>query len=154
MSGLRVEPSIRRSLHRDSAARTLTHQGAYSVMLVEKNVSEFLRSTFRSIWSLELLFLLADDAARCWSSQEMVTALRASELVVKQAVDNLNAAGLLVPEQGGCFRYAPPSAEVRKLVISARSLYAHSPDAVRRMIIRSQSNYLLEFAEAFKFRKD
>ena len=122
-------------------------------MLVEKNVPEFLRSTFRSIWSLELLFLLADDATRCWSSQEMVAALRASELVVNQAVDNLNAAGLLVPEQEGRFRYAPPSAEVRSLVDSARSLYAHSPDAVRRMIIRSQSNHLLKFADAFKFRK-
>ena len=123
------------------------------VMLVEKNVSEFLRSTFRSIWSLELLFLLADDAARCWSSQEMVAALRASELVVNQAVENLNAAGLLVPEQEGCFRYAPPSAEVHSLVNSARALYAHSPDAVRRMIIRSQANHLLKFADAFKFKK-
>ncbi len=122
-------------------------------MLVEKNVSEFLRSTFRSIWSLELLFLLADDPARCWSNQEMVAALRASDLVVDQAIDNLNAAGLLVPEHEGRFRYAPPSAEVRSLVISARSLYAHSPDAVRRMIIRSQSNHLLKFADAFKFRK-
>ena len=120
----------------------------------EKNASEFLRSTFRSIWSLELLFLLADDAARCWSSAEMVAALRASELVVNQAIDNLNAAGLLVQEPGECFRYAPASGEVHALVLSARSLYAHSPDAVRRLIIRSRSNHLLNFADAFKFRNN
>lgn len=119
----------------------------------EKNVSEFLRSTFRSIWSLELLFLLADDATRCWSSAEMVAALRASELVVNQAIDNLNAAALVVPEPGECFRYAPASDEVRALVASARALYAHSPDAVRRLIIHSQSNHLIRFADAFKFRK-
>jgi hypothetical protein len=122
-------------------------------MLVEKDASEFLRSTFRSIWSLELLFLLADDATRCWSIPEMVTALRASELVVKQAIDNLDAAGLLVPEPDGCFRYGPSSVELHTLVISVRSLYARSPDAVRRTIIRSQSNHLLKFADAFKFRK-
>ena len=122
-------------------------------MAVEKDVSEFLRSTFRSVWSLELLFLLADDATRCWSGPEMVAALRASELVVDQAVDNLNTAGLLVPEPGECFRYAPASDEVHALVVSARSLYAHSPDAVRRLIIRAQSNHLLKFADAFKFRK-
>lgn len=121
--------------------------------MVDNDVSEFLRSTFRSIWSLELLFLLADDPTRCWSNPEMVAALRASELVVNQAVDNLNAAGLLVPEPGECFRYGPSSTEVHAMVMSARSLYAHSPDAVRRTIIRSQSNHLLNFADAFKFRK-
>lgn len=121
--------------------------------MVENDVLEFLRSTFRSIWSLELLFLLADDPTRCWSNPEMVSALRASELAVNQALDNLNAAGLLVPEPGGRFRYSPPSGEVHALVISARSLYAHSPDAVRRTIIRSQADHLLNFADAFKFRK-
>jgi hypothetical protein len=122
-------------------------------MVVEKGVSEFLRSTFRSIWSLELLFLLADDATRCWSSPEMVAALRASELVVNQAVGNLDAAGLLVMEEGGRFRYRPPSQEVHALVLAARALYAHSPDAVRRTIVHSQSNHLLKFADAFRFRK-
>lgn len=123
-------------------------------MVENDDVSAFLSSTFRSIWSLELLFLLTDDPARCWSNPEIVAALRASELVVNQALDNLNVAGLLVPEPGGRFRYGPPSTEVDALVISARSLYAHSPDAVRRTIIRSQSNHLLNFADAFKFRKD
>lgn len=122
-------------------------------MLVENDVLQFLRSTFRSIWSLEVLFLLADDAARCWSGPEMVAALRASERVVDQAVENLDAAGLLVLEPGGRFRYGPPSMEVQRLVMSARALYAHSPDAVRRTIIRSQSNHLFKFADAFKFRK-
>jgi len=149
MSSLR--PGARSAVgqpHADAQA-----SGTHSIMAVEKDVSEFLRSTFRSVWSLELLFLLADDATRCWSGPEMVTALRASELVVDQAVDNLNTAGLLVPEPGGCFRYAPASDEVHALVVSARSLYAHSPDAVRRLIIRAQSNHLLKFADAFNFRK-
>jgi hypothetical protein len=61
---------------------------------------------------------------------------------------------LLVSEPGGCFRYGPPSTEIHALVVSARALYAHSPDAVRRTIVRSQSNHLLKFADAFKLGKD
>lgn len=123
-------------------------------MLVEKNVSEFLRSTFRSIWSLELLLLLADDATRCWSGPELVAALRASELVVNQAIDNLNAAGLLVPESSACVHYGPVSADLHKLVLAAGTLYMHSPHVVRRIIVRAQSGSIAAFADAFKFRKD
>ncbi len=123
-------------------------------MLVEKNVSEFLRSTFRSIWSLELLLLLADDATRCWTNPEMVAALRASELVVNQAIDNLNAAGLLVPESRQCVRYGPVSADLHQLVMATATLYMQSPHVVRRIIVRAQSGSIAAFADAFKFRKD
>ncbi len=123
-------------------------------MPTEKEVTSFLRSTFRSIWSMELLFLLLGDSSRCWSGPEMVSALRASELVVSQAVDTLNAAGLVVPEQDDCVRYGPASDELHELVVASRALYLKSPDAVRRLIIRSQSDSLIAFADAFRFRKD
>lgn len=122
-------------------------------MPVEK-VSGFLRSTFRSIWALELLFLLLEDPTRCWSSPELVSALRASELVVSQAVESLHAAALVVPEANDCVRYGPSSDEVHQLVVAAKALYFKSPDAVRRLIIRSQSDNIIAFADAFKFRKD
>ena len=123
-------------------------------MQVEKDVSEFLRSTFRSIWSLELLFLLADDATRCWSNPELVAALRASELVVSQSVDNLTAAGLVVPEPAECVRYGPLSTALHQQVLAVRTLYMRSPHAVRRMIVRAQPGSIAAFADAFKFRKD
>ncbi len=123
-------------------------------MPVEKDVSGFLRSTFKSVWSLELLFLLKEDPTRCWSGPEMLAALRASELVVSQAVENLHAAALVVPEADHCVRYGPVSDDVDQLVNDAQRLYTRSPDAVRRLIIRSQSDNLLAFADAFKFRKD
>jgi hypothetical protein len=123
-------------------------------MPVEKDVSGFLRSTFRSVWSMELLFLLLGDPKRCWSGSEMVSSLRASELVVSQAVENLHAAGLVVPEENQCVRYGPTSDEVHQMVLAARALYIKSPDAVRRLIIRSQADNIVAFADAFKFRKD
>lgn len=120
----------------------------------EKDLTSFLRSTFQSVWSLELLFLLRRDMGRLWSRSEMVTALRASDLVVSQAVQDLIAAGLVVPESDDCVRYSPLSDELNALVAEAQELYAKSPDAVRRLIIRARSDSLSAFADAFKFRRD
>jgi hypothetical protein len=123
-------------------------------MPLEKDVAGFLRSTFRSIWSMELLFLLLRDPARCWSSSELVNALRASELVVSQAVESLHAAGLIVRESEDQVRYGPASDDLHELVVAAQALYVRSPDAVLRLIMRSRSDNLVAFADAFRFRKD
>ena len=84
----------------------------------------------------------------------MVSSLRASELVVSQAVDTLTVAGLVVPEENDRVRYGPASDDLHELVVASRTLYWKSPDAVRRLIIRSQSDNLIAFADAFRFRKD
>lgn len=123
-------------------------------MLVEKDVLDFLRSTFRSIWSLELLFLLIDDPKRCWAGAELVAALRASDLVIRQAVDNLNAAGLVVTESDERIRYGPVSPDLDERVLAAGTLYMRSPHVVRRIIVRAQSGSITAFADAFKLRKD
>jgi hypothetical protein len=123
-------------------------------MPLEKDVAGFLRSTFRSIWSMELLFLLLRDPARRWSSPELVDALRASELVVSQAVESLHAAGLIVRESDDLVRYGPASDDLHELVVAAQSMYVKSPDAVLRLIMRSRADNLVAFADAFRFRKD
>jgi hypothetical protein len=120
----------------------------------EKDVAAFLRSTFRSIWSLELLILLARDSGRCWTAAELVSALRASDLVVSQAVESLHAAGLVVRESGDEVRYGPASDDLRELVAAAQALYVKSPDAVLHLIMRSRADSLVAFADAFRFRKD
>ena len=120
----------------------------------EKDVAGFLRSTFRSIWSLELLILLARDPGRRWSAAELVSALRASELVVSQAVESLHAAGLVVRESDDLVRYGPASDELHELAVAAQALYARSPDAVLSLIMRSRAENLVTFADAFRLRKD
>lgn len=103
---------------------------------------------------MELLFLLLGDPQRCWSSAELVSALRASELVVSQAVDALHAAGLIVQESDRLVRYGPATDELHELVVASKALYVRSPDAVLRLIMRSRSDNLVAFADAFRFRKD
>ena len=123
-------------------------------MPAKQEVSSFIRSTFRSVWSLELLCFLRKNAGRAWSQPEIVTAMRGSDLVVKQGVESLLAAGLVVLEQGNLVRYQPVSDAVDELAEAAEALYAQRPDAVRRMIVAPAPSGVTSFADAFKLRRD
>ncbi len=123
-------------------------------MQSRNEVSSFIRSTFGSVWSLELLLFLKRNSSRSWSHEEMVAGLRGSQLVVTKGVDALLAAGLIVIQDDGSARYGPASGDLQRLAEEAEALYARSPDAVRRMIIAPASGGLAAFADAFKLRKD
>jgi hypothetical protein len=112
----------------------------------------FIGSSFRSVWALELLLLVKSEA-RPWSRGELITALRASELVVNKALEELIAAGL-VSIEGESATYQPASAGMAKAIADVEKLYAARPDAVRRAIVSSASSGATAFADAFKLRKD
>ncbi|MGA9581205.1 MAG: hypothetical protein WBR13_04455 [Allosphingosinicella sp.] len=120
----------------------------------DEDVSSFIRSTFRSVWALELLCFLRQDRERSHSHDEMVAGLRGSDLVVTQSVGSLTAAGLVAAEADGAARYIPVSEELDRLADRATALYARSPDAVRRMIVAAANPAITAFADAFRLRKD
>ena len=122
-------------------------------MASEDEVARFIRSSFRSVWSLELLLLLKREP-RTWPRDEIVAALRASDLIVAQGLDALTAAGLVVVDEAGNAAYRPSSPVTAALVEEAESLYARSPDAVRRLIVGAFADPLTDFADAFRLRKD
>jgi DNA-binding FadR family transcriptional regulator len=113
----------------------------------------FIRNTFRSVWSLELLLLLRSDD-RHWPHGELVERLRGSDSIVRQGVDALVAAGLVVAEEGGTVRYVPASKDLERLSDNVELLYARRPDAVRRLIVLSSNDQLTAFADAFRLRRD
>lgn len=117
-------------------------------------LASFIRSTFRSVWALELLLMLASDGSRSWSQAELVAALRASDLVVTRAIEELAAAGLVVAEQDMRIRFGPASDHLRVMTDQTRELYARSPDKVRRIIVSAASGGLTAFSDAFRIRKD
>lgn len=112
----------------------------------------FIGSSFRSVWALELLLLVKRDP-RVWSKDELISTLRASELVVSKAIDELVAAGFLSLEGEGA-RYLPVSQEIAANVKRAEKLYSARPDAVRRAIVSTSASSATAFAEAFRLRKD
>ena len=121
-------------------------------MTSHEDVSRFIASSFRSVWSLELLLLLKSERRR-WTSDELVSTLRASDLVVAQGLDSLVAAGLVSCDEEGA-TYVPVSPSVADLVDKAEALYAVKPDAVRRAIVTSSTSGIAAFADAFRLRRD
>ena len=118
----------------------------------DQDLRQFITSSFRSVWALELLLLLK-RARRPWRQDELVTTMRASDLVISKALAPLLAAGLASQDEDGVL-YMPVSADVAKLVERTESLYAARPDAVRRAIVSASVEGLTAFADAFRLRKD
>jgi len=115
-------------------------------------ILRFISSSFRSVWALELLLVLKSEE-RSWSHEQLVTTMRASELVVTRGLAALEAAGL-VTNEGDHARYMPVSDDVAELVSDAEALYSKKPDAVRRAIVSASAGDAAAFANAFRLRKD
>ena len=62
--------------------------------MMADDLAHFVSSSFRSVWALELLLLLKSRAG-FHGVDELVTMLRASDLVVRQALGDLIAGGLV-----------------------------------------------------------
>ena len=82
--------------------------------------------------------------------------LRGSDLVVTRLKRRRSDGGGTgrSPRATGRRATAPPSDELDRLVEGAASLYAKSPDAVRRTIVAAASPAITAFADAFRLRKD
>jgi len=118
----------------------------------DESLLRFVTSSFPSIWALELLLALKRDP-RWRSREELVAALRASDLVISNALDSLVAAGLASVGPEGAI-YMPASDEVAAYVDDTEALYAERPDSVRRAIVRAAGRGASVFSDAFRLRRD
>jgi hypothetical protein len=121
-------------------------------MASEEELATFIASAFRSVWALEVLCQLRLSPERELSPDELVTSLRASELVVRQSLSELTAAGLALVAEDGRAKYAPATAELDGLAAAAEARYATAPDAVRRIIVKGANPGLTAFADAFRLK--
>ncbi|HEY5721536.1 MAG TPA: hypothetical protein VIT45_04365 [Allosphingosinicella sp.] len=120
----------------------------------DEQIAGFIQSSFRSVWTLELLLHLARSEDRGWTPQELVDGLRASDSIVSQGLEALLAAGLIVVDEAAGARYRPASADLAALSDGAARLYSQRPDAVRRLIVGAGADGLAAFADAFRLRRD
>jgi hypothetical protein len=61
--------------------------------MLAPNVDRFLRNSLCSVWELELLLLFRRQRALLWMVDELVHDLRASVLIVRDALDSLQKGG-------------------------------------------------------------
>jgi len=120
----------------------------------EQELAGFIRSTFRSVWTLELLLFLKQHQDRAWSRPELVQGLRASDSIISTGANALLAAGLIILDDDKTARYRPVSADVEALAEGAETLYGQRPDAVRRLIVDPAADGVTAFADAFRLRRD
>lgn len=118
----------------------------------EDDVLAFASATVKSIWSLELLLLMQRKAEHGWTAEELVRELRASTLVVHEALRQLLNAGLLAAEPTDRFCYRPASEHLGALVSDMQSLYRAKPLTVINAIAAAPNEKLRIFADAFRLK--
>lgn len=120
----------------------------------QDQIESFIANSFRSVWALDLLRFLADHPGVYFSAGQLIEAMRASDAVVSQSVDNLTAAGLAVVDGDGRIAIHEDSSERAELTKAAIDFYGRSPDKVRRLIVAQSNPGVRAFADAFRLRKD
>lgn len=122
--------------------------------MLPTNVERFLASSIRSVWDLELLLLLRREKARNWTSDAMIRELRASSVIVNEAIGTLEKAGFVMDVGRNEFRYHPVTPELDGLAAALAEAYASFPAAVMDAIWSAPSAKIRTFADAFKIKKD
>jgi predicted transcriptional regulator len=118
----------------------------------EDDILNFAASAIGSIWALELLLLLKQEA-RSLSSAELMRQLRGSEAVIAQALERLHGVGLIA-EEAGRYRYRPASPEPGELAEALDSLYRSKPVTVVSAIANAPRRKLQILSDAFRLKKD
>ena len=121
--------------------------------MLEEDVLRFLRTAIASLWTLELLLLIAREAAREWSVEGLTRELRASVAITTGALRQLGEAGLVVGRDG-LYRYSPANAELERLVRRTVEAYATFPLAVTEAVLSAPSSNIQLFADAFRLKKE
>lgn len=122
--------------------------------LIESELREFVQSSFKSIWALELLLFLKRSQDRSWTPDELVREMRGSAPVVEQSIEGLEAAGLVATDSDRRVQFTPASSDLRELCDAVQATYEERPDAVRRLILLAPNDKLHTLAEAFRLRKE
>ena len=120
-------------------------------MTVDHDVFQFVREHVRSVWALELLLQLKHDPERRWSVEELVGDLRASHSLVADNLTAFEAAGLVVADDRGGFRYQPAAPVLAKVCDDLDAAYRTKPVTVIRWI-SAPTERLQSLADAFKFK--
>lgn len=99
-----------------------------------------------------LLFLRA-QRARSWPPDELVRDLRATLLIVTDALESLQKSGLVGKSENERYRYWPATPELDEVVTEVSGAYASSPASVIEAILSAPSSSVRIFADAFKIKE-
>ena len=119
--------------------------------LIDRDLTDFIAASVPSVWALELLLFMRDRQEREWTREALVQEMRASEMVVQNALVVFEASGLVRCQEGDC-AYQPASPALAELCDRLAKLYRERPVAVVNAITRSKTSPLETFADAFRLK--
>lgn len=119
--------------------------------LIDGDVLLLLRSTIRSVWTLELALLLWRTGDRAWRPRELVSELRASEGAINEGLERLLVNGL-VQRSLDAYRF-DSSPRNTDLIQRLEILNRERPVTVREAMFKG-NDAVQSFADAFKLKKD
>jgi hypothetical protein len=122
--------------------------------VLDSELVQFIQSTFRSVWSLEMLVFLHRHPGQTFSVDALIREVRGSRPVVLQSLEALQAGGLVVAVTTDDVRFAPASADLARLADGVVGAYRDRPGEVRRLVLSAPNEKLHTFADAFRLRKD
>jgi len=121
--------------------------------VADDQILDFIRSSVKTVWSLELLLFTRRNNTRAWTIDQLVRELRSSRTIVTESVGVFVLGGILREEESG-FRYGPASPELDRLVEQLATEYAERPTTVVNAIVEAQTGKLQDFANAFRIKRD
>lgn len=122
-------------------------------MIPEETVLEFAAALFRSVWALELLLALKRRGKRGSNPSDIIKELRASRVAVAEALADLVAAGLVVKDDAGNYRYRAATPGVDDMVVELERLYGLKPTSVIRKIVSTPNVKLQILSDAFRIKE-
>lgn len=119
--------------------------------MIDGDVLLLLRTTIRSVWTLELALLLWRTGDRAWRPGELVSELRASEGAINEGLERLLVDGL-VQRSLDAYRF-DASPRNTDLIERLEILNRERPVTVREAMFKG-NDAVQSFADAFKLKKD
>jgi hypothetical protein len=120
--------------------------------VAEEDLFAFIATSIGSVWALELLLLLKRDPQRSWTTEALIREMRSSAVVIADALKMLRAAGLVVSDTAGAYRYQAASERLDHFVSELEKAYAAMPMTVIKAIVSAPTDKLRTFSDAFKFK--
>lgn len=121
-----------------------------------EELRRFILTSVRSVPFVEALLLFRAARGEPMDTRSIAQRLYMPEKAAAELVQELRAAGMLEqePHRADCHRYAPASPELAAMLDMLATFYATHLVDVTQLIHSVSARRALQFADAFKLRKD
>ena len=116
-------------------------------------VDQFINDQISSVPHLEALLLIWNNRPKQWSAEDMGRSLYLSNEMAQRILDELASRGL-IGRAGDSYFYQTGSLDKDKLMEDVDIAYRRELVRVSGMIHSKASAAVLDFARAFRFKKD